>query len=296
MEIDLLAFKAGSAAAMIAIAVVGGLVPLLAARAASSQRFFSLGNAFTGGLFLGLGFLHFLPDGIHELEGLVDYPLALLMATVGLGVLLLIDRVILGDPYEEEDLNRQNPRAFYPYLLMALLSVHSFIVGVSLGLEEHLVAAVVIVVGVLVHKGSETFALMVSTHTAGLTRSAQKAILGSFAVMTPAGIAVGLLATTALGENDVAKAWAIGIFNSFAAGTFIYLAIADMIDAELARRDVRVAEFVMSVITGDDDVPMPTKDGDRWLKFLLIIAGVALIAVLAEFTHVPHSVAVPHAH
>ncbi|MDE2993934.1 MAG: hypothetical protein OXU67_08640, partial [Chloroflexota bacterium] len=77
--------------------------------------------------------------------------------------------------------------------------------------------------------------------------------------------------------------------NSFAAGTFIYMAIVEMIDAELARRDVRVAKFVMSVITGADDVPMPTKDTDRWLKFLLIIAGVALIAVLAQWTHVPHA-------
>ena len=286
---ELLTFKIIAAAAMVAMAVFGGVIPLFAARMAGSQRFFSLGNAFTGGIFLGLGFIHFLPDGIHELEELVDYPLAVLMATVGLGVLLLIDRVILGDRYGEEDLVTQNPRAFYPYLLMALLSVHSFIVGVSLGLEHHVLAAIVIVVGVLAHKASETFALMVSTHTAGLAARAQKIILTLFAAMTPVGVAVGLLATNTLGENETATAWAIGLFNSFAAGTFIYMAIVEMIDAELARRDVRVAKFVMSVITGADDVPMPTKDTDRWLKFLLIIAGVALIAVLAQWTHVPHA-------
>ncbi len=289
LEIDLLAFKGFAAAAMIGTALIGGVIPMIAANMAGRQRFFSFGNAFTGGLFLGLGFIHFLPEGIHELEALVDYPLAVLVATIGLGVLLLIDRVILGDPYDEDDLTRKNPRAFYPYLLLALLSVHSLVVGVSLGLEDHLLAAVVIAVGVLVHKGSETFALSVSTQTAGFAARAQKTILGSFAVMTPVGIALGLLATTALGQNQTAQAWAVGIFNSFAAGTFIYIAITDMIDAELARRDVRVAEFVMSVITGTDDVPMPTKDTDRWWKFLLIIAGVALIAVLAELTHAPHA-------
>ena len=67
------------------------------------------------------------------------------------------------------------------------------------------------------------------------------------------------------------------------------MAIVEMIDAELARRDVRVAKFVMSVITGTDDVPMPTKDTDRLVKFLLIIAGVALIAVLAQWTYVPQA-------
>ena len=286
---ELLTFKLIAAAAMVAMAVLGGVIPIYAAGLAGSQRFFSFGNAFTGGLFLGLGFIHLLPAGIEELEGLVDYPLGVLLATVGLGVLLLIDRVILGDRYGEDDLATQNPRAFYPYVLMALLSVHSVIIGVSLGLEEHVLAAIVIVVGVLAHKGSETFALMVSTHTAGLAARAQKIILALFAAMTPVGIAVGLLATTSLGENETATAWAIGIFNSFAAGTFIYMAIVEMIDAELARRDVRVAKFVMSVITGTDDVPMPTKDTDRLVKFLLIIAGVALIAVLAQWTYVPQA-------
>ena len=252
-----------------------------------SQRFFSLGNAFTGGLFLGLGFIHLLPEGIHELEELVDYPLGVLLATVGLGVLLLIDRVILGDRYGEEAPDTQHPRAIYPYVLMALLSVHSVIIGISLGLEDHVLASVVIIVGVLSHKGSESFALMVSTHTAGIAARGQKIILALFASMTPVGVLIGLIAAAGLGENETVTAWVIGAFNSFAAGTFIYMAIVEMIDAELARRDVRVAKFVMSVITGADDVPMPTKDTDRLLKFLLIIAGVALIAVLAQWTHVP---------
>ena len=34
---------------------------------------------------------------------------------------------------------------------------------------------------------------------------------------------------------------------------------------------------------------MPTKDTDRLVKFLLIIAGVALIAVLAQWTYVPQA-------
>ena len=135
MGSELLAIKAVAAIAMFGVAVIGGLIPMIAARAAGSQRFFSLGNSFTGGLFLGLGFIHFLPDGIHELEELVDYPLALLVATVGLGVLLLIDRVILGNPYDEDELMTRSPRSFYPFVLLALLSVHSFTVGISLGLE-----------------------------------------------------------------------------------------------------------------------------------------------------------------
>ena len=97
----LLTFKLLAAVAILAIAVIGGVIPLFAARHESSRRFFSLGNAFAGGLFLGVGFIHLLPEGMEKLEGVVDYPLAALLAALGLGALLLIDRVIYGDHHAD---------------------------------------------------------------------------------------------------------------------------------------------------------------------------------------------------
>ncbi len=60
--VELLTFKLIAAAAIFAVAIIGGVIPLFAARYMGSQRFFSLGNAFAGGLFLGIGFIHLLPD------------------------------------------------------------------------------------------------------------------------------------------------------------------------------------------------------------------------------------------
>lgn len=97
---SLLTFKLLSAAAILAVAVIGGLIPLYAAKHENSRRFFSLGNAFAGGLFLGVGFIHLLPEGIEKLEGVTDYPLAVLLAAVGLVGLLLIDRVVYGEHHD----------------------------------------------------------------------------------------------------------------------------------------------------------------------------------------------------
>ena len=91
---SLLEIKFTAALAILAVGIVGGIIPLLAARHDASHRFLSLGNALAGGIFLGAGFIHLLPEATEALEGAVDYPLAPLLAAVGVVVLLLIDRVL----------------------------------------------------------------------------------------------------------------------------------------------------------------------------------------------------------
>ncbi len=43
-------------------AMAGGLAPLYVSRSPSSKRWLSLGNMFSGGIFLGGGLLHLLPE------------------------------------------------------------------------------------------------------------------------------------------------------------------------------------------------------------------------------------------
>ena len=71
-----------------------------------------------------------------------------------------------------------------------------------------------------------------------------------------------------------------GIFTALAVSTFIYVAILDVIDAEMSRTDDRVARFVHSTLIGGDNMPMPSQDTDRILKFVLILGGLASMAVL----------------
>ena len=98
-------------------------------------------------------------------------------------------------------------------------------------------------------------------------------MLGIFSLMTPLGVLSGSGLATGLDGS--------GCFNALAAGTFIYVAIIDIIDEEFMKLEVLRAKFAVSALVGDDDVPMPEPDRDRVLKFMLVIAGLALMGVLA---------------
>lgn len=250
---SLLTIKLISALAIITVGLMGGMIPIVARRFEDSRRFFSLGNAFAGGVFLGAGFIHLLPDGAEKLRGVSDYPIAGLLATAGLALLLLIDRVIFSHHDLEEGAS-QGASAF-PYVLTIILSVHSIIAGTSLGLETHVSTSVVILLAILFHKGSAAFALMVSLHNAGMGAARQKRILGLFVMMTPLGLLAGTAASAALSGNIATLIE--GSFDALAAGTFIYVAVLDIIDEELA------------------------KEGDKIVKFCLVVTGIALMGLLA---------------
>ena len=69
-------------------------------------------------------------------------------------------------------------------------------------------------------------------------------------------------------------------FIALAAGALIYAAIPDVINAEMSRRDDRIAHFVRSTLIGEGDVSMPSQDTDRIFKFVLILVGLTCMAGL----------------
>ena len=119
---------------------------------------------------------------------------------------------------------------------------------------------------------------MVSVRASGADRRRLWTVLTIFVGMTPLGILVGTVASNLL-EGQAAELIE-GSFNALAAGTFIYVAILDVINAEMSRIDDRVAHFIRSTLIGKDDVPMPVEDTDRFLKFVLVFVGLAGMAVL----------------
>ena len=279
MVTSLLAVKAVAVLAILLFGLVGGAIPILATRHHAGHRILSLGNALAGGIFLGAGFLHLLPEASETLEDVVEYPLAPLLAAIGVCVLLLIDRVLLesfrsgGTSHGEE-----GQRPVYPLVLLVVLSIHSAIAGIALGLEAELAASVLVMIAILCHKGSAAFALVVSVIASGAGTSRVWRTLLVFAVMTPLGIVIGTGASSLL--EGQAATLIEGSFNALAAGTFVYVAILDVISAEMSRIEDRVAHFVRSAMIGRDDVPMPVRDADRALKFLLVVIGLASMAVL----------------
>ena len=166
----------------------------------------------------------------------------------------------------------------YPVILLAVLSIHSIIAGIALGLEAEVAASLLVMLAILFHKGSAAFALMVSVLASGADRKRLWTVLTIFVLMTPLGIALG---TVASGFFEGRAALLIeGSFNALAAGTFIYIAILDIINAEMSRIDDRIAHFVRSSLLGEDDVAMPSHDTDRIFKFALVFVGLASMAAI----------------
>ncbi len=279
MITSLFAIKVVAALAILVMGIVGGIIPLLVARHDTSRRFMSMGNALAGGIFLGAGFIHLLPEAGEALEELIDYPLAPLLVAVGVLVLLLIDRVLLEtnrtlDPGQGE----KTHQPIYPLILFVVLSIHSIIAGIALGLEAEVAASLLVMLAILFHKGSAAFALIVSVHVSGADRKRLWTVLTIFVLMTPLGIVFGMVAS---GFFEGRAALLIeGSFNALAAGTFIYIAILDIINVEMSRVDDRIAHFVRRSLLGDDEVAMPSHDTDRIFKFALVFVGLSSMAAI----------------
>ena len=73
---SLLAIKIAAIVAILAVAAVGGAIPVLATCHHASHRSFSLSNSLAGGIFLGAGLIHLLPEAAELLGSVVEYPLA----------------------------------------------------------------------------------------------------------------------------------------------------------------------------------------------------------------------------
>ena len=278
-DTSLLTLKFLAALAILAVAVAGGIIPILATRRQASRRLLSLGNAVAGGIFLGAGFLHLLPESDEALQELFEYRLAPLLAVAGVCILLFIDRVVFDAirPHETTRARGQT-RPIHTHVLLIVLSIHSVIAGIALGLEGEVAASVLVMLAILFHKGSAAFALVVSVLASGVKAQQAKPILATFSLMTPIGIAIGAGSTTLM--EGPAAVLVAGCFNALAAGTFIYVGILDVIHEEMSTFDDRLAHFTRSALMGDDDVPMPVKDQDRVLKFALVVIGLASMAVL----------------
>jgi len=253
-----LEFKIIAVVVIFVVGISSGLLPLRFAVSKGEQLLFSLGNSLAGGIFLGAGLLHLLPDGIKFLSGVSNYPLAMLLAAGSLGILLFLEKVIFieRDAHNLEDIGTST--GFEPYLLALILSIHSFIAGAALGIEKTILASVVLFVAIIAHKGGAAFALGISMVRGGVIKRRHIKVILLFSIMTPVGIFLGSGLSRAFGSATGVVLE--GVFDSLAAGTFIYVAVLDIIEEEFS-------------------IP-----GNELLKFISIIAGLGLMAALAVWT------------
>lgn len=271
---SLLSLKVAAALLVLAIGASGAFLPWILRAKAPSDRSLARGDTFAGGVLGGAGLVHLLAGGIDGFRALapeLGYPLAPLLTGIGFLLILLIEGVIVGErpladpprgPYGHPAVSHELGAASVPpergrpyaYILLLVLSVHSVIVGLTLGAQQSASGVMVVLAAVVAHKGVAGFALGVSYARTGSWRRAAPGI-AFFATMTP----VGILAGAAVAELAAQRGAGLfeAVFDSLGAGTFLYIAALDIISTEFSAT------------------------GDRWGKWLSACLGFGIMALLA---------------
>jgi len=204
--------------------------------------------------------LHLLPDSIEALGDYFvdsDFPISHALAAVGFLVVLFIEEILFGKKHvaKADSSGEVSATESSAYALVVILSVHSALAGAALGTEDTFSASLVIFLAIMAHKGAAGFALTLDFVNAGLSGVKSIRFLTLFASMTPLGIILGA-GLDALLQDRHGRLFE-GLFDAIAAGTFLFVAIFEIITREFAKRQA-----------------MP-------VKFAALCAGIALMALIA---------------
>ena len=137
-----------------------------------------------------------------------------------------------------------------PFILMIALSVHSIFEGLALGLSKNETDVVNMVIAICAHKEAAALSLgisLVKTFPDDFRLCRQ--LITIFALATPFGVILGIALA---GADDIYEI----VFNSIAAGSFVYIACSEVI----------VEEF---------SIP-----GNRYWKLFAFLCGAAIITSL----------------
>jgi len=147
----------------------------------------------------------------------------LFSGAIGFIFVLALEKVI-AVKQESEIVNKESS---FPIILFIVLSVHSIIVGMSLGLESKILSGIVIFIAIIAHKGSAALALSINMLDKHINHKIIKKSIASFSIMTPMGVIIGGIINNI--ESSMISVWFEAIFDSLATGTFIYIAVMEII-------------------------------------------------------------------
>lgn len=202
-------YKALAALFIFVIAIAMTLPAIIKRHAPHHSEWLELGDAFASGVFLGAALLHLLPDAQHAFASWSGYPWPEFICALGFLSLLLLERL---------SLSFENTKESIPYILALTLMIHALIEGGALGISPTFTETSTLLIAIAAHKGAESLALglLLIRHQLSLQRIIYLVLL--FTLMTPLGIAGGTWLSLGSHHSLIE-----GIFNAFAAGTFLYI-------------------------------------------------------------------------
>lgn len=110
-----LILKIVSIVVFLAMAMGFGVMPHFIKKCRTSTKFLGIANAFSGGLFLGIGLFHVLPESAEMLESLSEMPVAYFCAFLSYALILFVEKVAFNSHallhgHDHEDKNNESNR------------------------------------------------------------------------------------------------------------------------------------------------------------------------------------------
>lgn len=179
---------------LIIAVVLGGLI-VTYLHASNKQKFIKLMLSFSGGFLLSIAFIHFVPElYASETKNIGVYIL--------IGFLVQLSLEFFSGGIEHGHVHVHKGQSM-PWGLFISLSVHSFLEGIPLGNQYagHILEAHhhhhghsenSLLFGILFHQLPVAVALMTLLISTNITKLKAWSILMLFAIMTPAGLVLGL--------------------------------------------------------------------------------------------------------
>lgn len=205
--------------------------------------------ALSAGIFLGILFFLLLPEAVHEsLEGDIDVKYVMMTVLAAFLVILLIDVLIkhfhmASCPCEcHKDQHKHRMGSFSAYIGLA---IHAFIDGLVLAttLITDSDIAWLALLGLCVHKFVELFSLSSTFLLSDEDKSSVMKYLVSFAFITPVGAMISFLIFNGISVDGM-----IGIPMAVSAGTFMYVALCDMVPEAFHRERQQLKSFLFLMI------------------------------------------------
>mmetsp|Transcript_36879 Transcript_36879/g.71467 ORF Transcript_36879/g.71467 Transcript_36879/m.71467 type:complete len:453 (+) Transcript_36879:112-1470(+) len=131
--------------------------------------------------------------------------------------------------------HRGGSKTTISYLLVTILSIHSICAGISFGANRSLATAIGLLIAIICHKAFAGFALGMSFRQNDVILSQAMWGILIFSSMTPFGVFIGYTASSLVpGPSSL---WLSMVFKGVAAGTFIYIALVEILLEEFESKD-----------------------------------------------------------
>ena len=261
-----------------------GIMPYCIKSCRNSIKFLNISNAFSGGLFLGIGLFHVLPEGNEKIkEKWPDLPWAYFIAFLSYALILFVEKVLMDshdllnnhfnhndsdeeikkkiDEFDENNIVSENQKDkvlieneshnsnlsfnLTPYILLFALGFHGLFEGIALGVQSEISGTISLLIAIAAHKWAASLTLGISFVKAEVKSIQFYIMIGIFASIGPIGMIIGLIITHMFSEEYIE-----GIFLAISTGTFIYVSCSEVLVEEFEKKDNKKLKFFAFMIGG----------------------------------------------